>query len=234
MDLLAHGRAADVFDLGDGTVLRRYRDEVIARSGGTPDCAGEAEAMLWAARHGVPVPHVVSAEGADLVMEKVDGPTLLADVARRPWTVRSAGRVLADLHRALDAVPVPDGAPLPAPYGVGTGLLHRDLHPENVILSRRGPVLIDWSNVAMGPRAADVAETWVILACFSPPPTEFLKRAMTAVGRSLFLGAFLGAVDRTAATGWLGPVAAQRESDINTSAGERAAIRSLLAAQGAR
>lgn len=228
MHLLAQGRAADVFDLGDGTVLRRYRDDVVARSGRTPDCSGEAEAMLWAARHGVPVPHVVHAEGGDLVMEKVVGPTLLADVVRRPWRVRSSARVLADLHRTLDAVPVPEGAPLPMPYGLGSGLLHRDLHPENVILSDRGPVLIDWTNVAMGPRAADVAESWLILACFAPAPTGLAQRAVTAAGRSLLLQAFLSSVDRQSAAQWLGPVAALREGDVNTSARERSAMRALV------
>lgn len=229
MDLLASGRAADVYDLGDGTVLRRYREDFLARWQGTPNCAGEAEAMLWAARHGVAVPHVVHAEGGDIVMEKVSGPTLLDDVARRPWRVRSGGRLLAHLHRQLDAVPVPEGAPLPAPYGIGTGLLHRDLHPGNVILSDRGPVLIDWSNVAMGPRDADVAESWLILACFSPPPAELAQRLVTTAGRSLFLNAFLGAVDRHGAARWLGPVAALRDGDVNASARERAAMRTLVA-----
>lgn len=229
MDLLASGRSADVYDLGDGTVLRRYRDEFVARAGHTPDCSGEAEAMMWAARHGVPVPHVVHAEGADLVMEKVAGPTLLDEVGRRPWKLRSAARVLADLHHRLDGVPVPDGAPLPAPYGVGAGLLHRDLHPDNVILSDRGPVLIDWSGVAKGPREADVAESWLILACFSPPPADVLRRAVTAAGRSVYLRAFLSAVDRPAASRWLGPVAALRESDANTSTRERSAMRALVA-----
>ena len=185
--------------------------------------------MMWAARHGVPVPHVVHAEGADLVMEKVVGPTLLADLGRRPWHLRSAARVLADLHHRLDGVPVPEGAPLPTPYGVGSGLLHRDLHPENVILSDRGPVLIDWSNVAMGPRAADVAETWLILACFAPPPAGLGQRMVTAAGRSLFLQAFLSSVDRRGAAAWLGPAAAQREGDANTSPRERTAMRALVA-----
>lgn len=228
MELIAQGRSADVYDLGDGTVLRRYRDEFVARTGHTPDCTGEAEVMMWAARHGVPVPHVVHAEGADLVMEKVVGPTLLEEVGRRPWKMRSAARVLADLHHRLDGVPVPVEAPLPTPYGVGTALLHRDLHPDNVILSDRGPVLIDWSGLAKGPREADVAESWLILACFSIPPADVARRAVTTAGRSVFLRAFLSAVDRRAASRWLGPAAALRESDANTSPRERAAMRALV------
>ena len=43
--LVAAGRASEVFDLGDGTVLRRALD-------GTPS-EREAAAMRWAGAHGV-------------------------------------------------------------------------------------------------------------------------------------------------------------------------------------
>lgn len=44
---LASGRAADVFDQGDGTVLRRYRDD--------HDSKIEARAMNWLADRGLPI-----------------------------------------------------------------------------------------------------------------------------------------------------------------------------------
>ncbi len=124
------GRSADVYDLGHGRVLRRYRDH--ARS-----ARGEAEVMSWAAAHGVPVPEVLDVDGPDLVMEKVDGPTMLVDVARRPWRLARHAASLARLHGQVHAVPALDW--LRAPFGEGGALLHLDLHPENVLLSARGP-----------------------------------------------------------------------------------------------
>ena len=73
---------------------------------------------------------------------------------------------LAMLLDHLHAITAPDW--LPSPLGAGTALLHLDLHPENVILTQRGPVVIDWPNAARGPGAADVAHTWVVLACSLP------------------------------------------------------------------
>ncbi len=216
MQLLARGRAADVYDLGDGTVLRRYRIAV--------DSLREATAMAWLAEHGVPVPRVVSADGPDMVMERVDGVSMLADLQRRPWLIRRHGRTLAALHRALDAVPAPDG--LPEPYGPGSGVLHRDLHPDNVLLTARGPVLIDWSNVARGPRAADVAESWLLNACGTPQGGALI-RVLTVAGRQAFLQAFLSGVDTAAAAPYLAAVVAHRRHDPNMSAAELAAMQRI-------
>src|SRR5947209_9924445 len=132
--LLASGRAADVFADAPGRVLRRYRD-------GT-DSEREARVMEHARAHGFPVPAVYDARGPELVLARIDGATMLADLAARPWRVRAHARTLADLHRRLHAIPSPDG--LPSRAGDGPDLVHLDLHPDNVLLSPRGPVVIDW------------------------------------------------------------------------------------------
>ena len=67
--LIASGRAADVFDQGDGTVLRRYRGEY--------DTELEARVMTWVRANGVPVPEVHDADGRDLVLVWISGPTML-------------------------------------------------------------------------------------------------------------------------------------------------------------
>ncbi len=148
MDLLAAGRDSDVFAYGDGLVLRRYRD---GRS-----AAGEVAVIREVAALGYPVPAVHEAAGPDIVMERVDGPTLAeALVAGMPPD--EAGALLAGLHDRLHALAWPGAAP-------GEALLHLDLHPLNVILRGAAPVVIDWSNARPGPPGLDVAMTAVILA----------------------------------------------------------------------
>lgn len=66
--LLAAGRDADVFALDDYRVLRRYRDGF--------DVAVEAAMMAYLAKTGFPVPQVHDATGPDLVLERIDGPTM--------------------------------------------------------------------------------------------------------------------------------------------------------------
>jgi aminoglycoside phosphotransferase (APT) family kinase protein len=46
----------------------------------------------------------------------------------------------------------------------GRGLCHGDYHPGNVIITKRGPVVIDWMNACSGSPWADVARTSLILS----------------------------------------------------------------------
>src|SRR5205085_9720230 len=133
----APGRDADGFDAGPGRVLRRYRDP--ARS-----AEREAEIMSYVRDQGFPVPSVYDADGPDLVMERVVGPTMSRDLLRRPWTLPAQARVLARLHHRLHAVAGPDW--LPRPFGDGASLLHLDLHPANVLITAGGPVAVAWAH----------------------------------------------------------------------------------------
>jgi aminoglycoside phosphotransferase (APT) family kinase protein len=152
--LIGAGRAADVYAVGQDRVLRRYR---------TPfDVQAEAQLMRHLDQAGFPVPRVYEASGPDLVMERLDGRDMLADLGNRPWLIRRHGRTLAELHNRLHEIKAPPG--LATAFGPGNSVLHLDLHPANVMLTRRGPVVIDWTNARAGPAGADVAMAYLIMA----------------------------------------------------------------------
>jgi aminoglycoside phosphotransferase (APT) family kinase protein len=174
-----------VFAHGPGEVLRRYREP--------RDTWREVAGMEHARAHGYPAPAARAVNDTDIVMTRVTGRTMLEDMMERPWRIARHATTLAALLDQLHAIPAPEW--LPAPVGDGEALLHLDLHPENVILSAAGPVVIDWPNSARGPAAADVAHTWLVLAC-SLPPEDLLKRAVALGGRRLFLALFLRHYDR--------------------------------------
>jgi tRNA A-37 threonylcarbamoyl transferase component Bud32 len=209
-----------VFAAGPGRVLRRYREG----ERGNPTV--EAAVMEYARHRGFPVPAVHDASGRDMILERLDGPTMLADLARRPWLVRHHGQTLADLHRRLHGIPAPQG--LRAPFGRGEQLAHFDLHPDNVILTPRGPVVIDWSNAARGEAADDVALTWVILTTSAiPGPLAF--RALARAGRNILVDAFLTGVDADAARERLAVVAKRRiDTDTHLRERERHALQALI------
>jgi len=148
--LVGAGRDADVFSWGDGRVLRRYRK-------GT-DATVEADVMRYVAEHGYPVPKVFHATGPDLVMERVHGPTMADAVVDGELDVDGAGRMLADLHDRLHDIPSRC-----SPVGEER-MIHMDLHPLNVMVAPRGPVVIDWCNARDGEPRLDVAMSALILA----------------------------------------------------------------------
>src|SRR6202035_1076737 len=93
--LIATGRDCDIFEYGPGLVLRRSRH---GRS-----MSLEARTMDFVRNHGYPVPSVeeVSADGTSLVLERVDGVTMVDAIRRRPWNISRYGSMLAELHVEL-------------------------------------------------------------------------------------------------------------------------------------
>jgi aminoglycoside phosphotransferase (APT) family kinase protein len=53
-------------------------------------------------------------------------------------------------------------------------ILHLDLHPENIVITNRGPRVIDWANAHVGAPEVDVAMTFVILRGIVLPAHERL------------------------------------------------------------
>jgi aminoglycoside phosphotransferase (APT) family kinase protein len=216
-ELIGVGRSADVFAHGAREVLRRYR---LPR-----DTALEVEAMQLARAHGFPVPSARALNDTDIVMDRLEGPTMLEDMMRRPWRIARHAVTLAALLDRLHAIEAPSW--LPAPIGPGDSLLHLDFHPENVILTAGGPVVIDWPNAARGVPAADVAHTWLVLAC-SLPPDDAVKRIVTLAGRRLFLALFLRRYWRPELVAQLPAVAAFRLTRRTLPAGEAESIRAVV------
>ena len=212
--MIASGRDCFIFESGAGKVVRRARD---GRS-----LEREASVMRHARRHGFPAPQVFDAEGPDILMERVDGPNLMQDIARRPWRLRAHARLLADLHRQLASVRAPGW--LPAADGcIGNSLLHLDLHPLNVLVTADGPRVIDWANACRGPAGAELANTWLTIAAV--PAAGPLAR----LGQRQLLRTFLDGVDREAARPYLAAIAERRCADRNTMDSERATIERLIA-----
>ena len=196
MNVLAAGRASEIVDLGGGRVLRRFK--------GAGNPAREAAIMEHAHGHAFPVPRVLDVLDDALVLERIDGPSMLTSL-RRPWRMPQAAQTLAELHARLHEIPFQDAR-----------LLHLDLHPDNVLLSSRGPVVIDWTNARAGDPALDVALTWVIGATSG----GLMGRAFTRL--------FLRHVDRPEARRALPEAVAFRLADPNVTDAERARVRRLL------
>jgi aminoglycoside phosphotransferase (APT) family kinase protein len=209
------GRTAEVYAWGEGRVLKLYRDW-------TPERWVEEERLGTALAHqaGLPAPAVHGVEVVEgrrgIVFERLEGPSLMSEVGRKPWLGVWAARTLAEVHAAIHARRVPgDGMPtmrqrlrwciadsgLPedlqrragaALEGLPDGefLCHCDLHPDNVILTRRGPVVIDWGAACVGHPLADVARTALTLRIGCAPGAR-PPGPVASAGRALLTRAYL-------------------------------------------
>lgn len=155
------GGSAEVFAYGPGAVVKLFRPEY--------GYAAEMEATRTRAVHetGIAAPRVIDVIDVDdrrgIVLERIDGRTLLEDLIAGRIAARSAGAVTADaqvaIHDSSADLPrlsdVADLGGLPD----GTAVAHLDLHPGNVMVSARGPIVIDWVNAHLASVAADVARS---------------------------------------------------------------------------
>ncbi|WP_412539952.1 phosphotransferase [Longispora sp. K20-0274] len=178
MELLASGRDADVYAIDRDRVLRRYK--------GNRNSAGEKTIMARLHTLGFPVPRVYSARQRDLIMERLYGPTMVEALVARDLDAARAGEMLADLHKRLHKLPPP------VPNKPDHRVLHLDLHPGNVIITSKGPVVIDWRNARTGDPGLDRAVTGVILAhvaagdsILAAPARELLAAYREALGEPL-------------------------------------------------
>jgi aminoglycoside phosphotransferase (APT) family kinase protein len=222
--LLAAGRDADIFEYGPGLVLRRSRE---GRS-----LTQEARVMDYVRSQGFPAPAVreVSEDGLSMVLERIDGADMVAVIGKRPWEIRRQGRILADLHCRLHELTVPDWLP-DAPVGRGDSLLHLDLHPLNVMMSRTGPVVIDWANACRGDPNVDVAIAWVLMATGEVSTGRFIG-AVLGRARSALVNSFVRSFDVEVVKQTLADVVAWKVLDAHMSAAEQARMWQLAKEAG--
>lgn len=224
----------------DGCVLKLFRADW-ART----DVEHEARAASVVADAGL-APKVYdviqSGERVGIVYERVYGTTMLHALAREPWSVLRHARLLAELHvqmhrcvgqalpsqrarleqRVRNAPSVREAVREIALRTIASlpddnKLCHGDFHPDNVMLSQRGPVIIDWSDVTCGNPFADVARTSLLLQVGEAPPNATLfMRSLIALLRRVFHRTYLRQYARaqpsarTQINRWLLPLAVAR------------------------
>lgn len=233
MDLgsqVGSGRTADLFAVDDARVVKLFESGTSAA-----EARREAHNAEVARDVGLPVPTVhecVTIEGRPgIVMERIDGPSMLSRMDARPWTAVGMARRLAELHASIhashtaeldslrdrlagnvrEATLAPDVRDRTLAHldrlPEGTVICHGDFHPGNVLLAEGGPVVIDWLDARSGHPAADVARTSILLA-FAGGRRTLVRRLV----RRLYLRRYcaITSVTRAEIERWELPVAAAR------------------------
>src|SRR5262249_52939311 len=66
-----------------------------------------------------------------------------------------------------------------------------DYHPDNVLLSARGPLVIDWENAALGDPLADVARTLLLFRTSFLSSQLLARRTFNRVAAALVANLYL-------------------------------------------
>lgn len=181
-----------------------------------------------------------------ILYQRIDGSTMLRELTGRPWMVVAYAKALAALHAQVHAA---DGTGLPdlrlrieqaieraeewltpeileaarrtlASLPAESRVCHGDFHPDNVLLTEEGPIIVDWGPASCGHPAADVAWTYLLFTLAgSPPGSPRPVRLAVLLLRRLALRIYVGTYEALTGRGWgdigrwLGVVAVLRLCD---------------------
>jgi hypothetical protein len=123
------------------------------------------------------------------VYEFVEGRSLWEEIVHRPEAMAEHARVLAGAQVQIFNLAQPLGLPAQSdrlsskirraarlfdpslmtavdllPDIGHLRVCHGDMHPSNIIMSPRGPIVVDWFDASLGDPLADVARTLILLA----------------------------------------------------------------------
>lgn len=186
---VAEGRTAEIYLWGDRHVLKLYRDW--CPPDWVNYEARIARAVFEA---GIPSPEageIIQVKGRrGLLYERLEGHSMLQDMNAHPWRLLRHARSLAELHIRIHQKSIQAGLPsykdrlrrdlreipqLPNELRQralnqlqllpdGASICHGDYHPGNVLLTKKGPIVIDWMTACFGSPWADVARTSLLLS----------------------------------------------------------------------
>lgn len=212
LPLLARGGQAEIFDLGNGRVLRypnRPQDFDRIRY--------EYAVYQVLANSNAVVPKVydlIEIDGAPaIIMERLDGESMLERIQRWPPSARRLASTLAGLHHELlgrhATTPLKDTR-TGSRYCIlastllsdslkervvaildmlsdGDSLCHGDFHPGNIIYRGDVSYTIDWSGASRGDFHADIAHTYLLLKVVPRVPglNPLLHFVQTRIGRAI-------------------------------------------------
>lgn len=193
---IGEGATADIHVWAPGQIVKLFKTDV------SPGFS-RREARMTRAAVAAGAPEVldeVTVEGRfGIVLQRLDGPTLLQLLQTSAVASEQAGMILASLYASVHRMPPPpdvvslrdwiDAASQPSrdvlPKHIVTGVLtlidrlppddvlcHADLHPGNVIMTADGPRIIDWACALRAPAVFDIARVHVSLSELVPDDAD--------------------------------------------------------------
>jgi len=181
--LVGKGMTAEVYEWGQDKVVKLYFDRI-----SDAWIQSEAEIGHAIYKEGLPAPEVfdtvISNGRRGIVFEKIDGRSMMRILETEPWNMASFLLQLSQLQYSIHQHKVDILPSQKEKFGKaihrsseilgdreseildyigslpdGTCVCHGDLHVNNIIMTGKGPVVIDWANAYKGNPLGDVARS---------------------------------------------------------------------------
>jgi uncharacterized protein (TIGR02172 family) len=183
------GAYSDVYAWDKGRVLKLFKDSV---KDGDVDCEARVVKAVRSAGLAAPmVGEKINVNGrTGLIYERINGPTMFEYCKKKQSELPRCARIMTKMHaeihmcnkvtglksqrewlKKLIGAGSTNGLPedlqiemLETLSGMPEGdrLCHNDFWPGNIVMSKQGPVVIDWGGTAIGNPLSDVARTLVL------------------------------------------------------------------------
>ena len=212
--LIATGRTAEVYAWDKDQVIKLFHNWVSEQG-----IKHEFDAARKWHDAGVNAPKAYKLIGEygrlGIVFERIDGSTMLSMMISYPTQLADYAKILAELHLSIHKVETTEKPSYidSIKYCInastvfsqeikntaleqlerleeGNSICHADFHPDNVIMSKKGPFVIDWANACVGNPMADVTRTKLMLMMGEPPEQEKLPPDFATM-RDEFLKSYL-------------------------------------------
>jgi tRNA A-37 threonylcarbamoyl transferase component Bud32 len=251
--LIAQGNTSDVYRWGADAVVKVLLNDI---PNDWADREAQIAERVHAA--GLPAPavlDVITVNGRPaIVFELVEGISMWEQMLMHPMDIRRLSRILADLQADVNSTSAPAGLPGlndrllknierntvldPSERKAALDdladkpdddkLCHFDMHPNNILMGPKGPIIIDWFDAAAGAPAADVARSSVLMrpdaaTCHLPCP----EPSIIGLVHDEYIAAVLrnNAIDIDQLLEWESSVLASRMSEPLVEACRLAAAR---------
>ena len=208
--LIGQGRTAEVFEWDEDKILKLYR---IGLPKMMIEKEYEISGIICKQLSLVPkVYEIIEIDNRNgIIYEKINGITMMKVIASKPWRVKKEAQRLAELHKFIQQKV---NFKLPSckkrlkdniskvellqdnvktilykyidELEEDNILCHGDFHPDNIIITPNGEVIIDWMTATQGNPLADIARTSVMFKFGVVPIKTYMEKQIVNFIRNKF------------------------------------------------
>jgi len=238
--LIAQGRTAEVFEWEKDKILKLFRpglSKIMIEK--------EYEISANISNKLSLLPKVYKLIEIDnrsgIIYERINGITMMKVISSKPWKVKKEAQRLAELHKSIQQkvdFELPNCKTRLKDNISKTELLqedikkrlydyideleddnilcHGDFHPDNVLITKYGEIIIDWMTATKGNPLADIARTSVMFKFGDVPVKSYIEKQIINFIRNKFYLEYIKhyirvtGVKREQIERWELPVAAAR------------------------